>query len=164
MKTFALIAVVLLGADVSSPTLRWSSGKVLDFGRITHEGRFTDGGLLFVNMRAGDRLVPQPPHTEWAFTIEHADGGSHYLTVPAGTELHQLDGGLVQLDQATGHEHCWHASPLQHTIANHRDEYCCHCAAERCLNLSWPGLCNGHGPRCAEPALDLSRKPTRGAP
>jgi hypothetical protein len=155
----ALLALVLLGAD-GTLGFRFSRAKLPDFEMVhpTHEGRLPDGTKVVVYMRAGEKLVPQPPHTELAFIIEQPDGGSRYHTVPAGTELHQLDGGAVRLERATGHEHCWHASPLQHTVANHRDEYCCHCAVDRCVNLSWPGLCGeGHGPRCTEPQLDLKR-------
>jgi hypothetical protein len=161
VRVLALLLVVL-GADsgrssVDRPSITWEKSEAWNH-QETHRGTFPDGGRLTVWMRPGDRLVPQPPTAEWAFTIETLDGGSQYFTVPEGTRLHQIDGGAVELEHPEGHAHCWHRSPLQHTVANHRDEYCCHCAVDRCVNLSWPGLCGeGHGRRCMEPQLDLKR-------
>lgn len=44
-------------------------------------------------------------------------------------------------------EHCWHYSPVQHTIPNHRDEVCCYCGGSRCCTLSeGNGTTKSHGP------------------
>ncbi len=40
-------------------------------------------------------------------------------------------------------EHCWHVSPTQPLVLNHRDELCCHCGLRRCCEL-------GHGHFCPD--------------
>lgn len=49
-----------------------------------------------------------------------------------------------------GREHCWHRSPIQHAMMNHRDEVCCWCDQSRCVNWM-PETPAGHGPHCPTP-------------
>jgi hypothetical protein len=160
VKALVLVAVALASDggswSVTRSKLRFQADDWSQ-ARVTHRGTFPDGGRLEVWTRPGDRLVAQRPVAEWGFTIEQPDGGSRYYSAPAGTQLYQLDGGQVDFESDGGHAHCWHPSPLQHSAAYHRDEFCCHCAAERCVSLPWPDLCDGHGPRCSSPQLNLSR-------
>lgn len=45
---------------------------------------------------------------------------------------------------ATGPRHCWHRSPVQHTIKLHADIRCCHCGEDRCVRLKMVPP-QGHG-------------------
>jgi hypothetical protein len=49
----------------------------------------------------------------------------------------------------TAHHCCWHPSRVQHSVMNHRDETCCHCGKNRCLQFT-SNIPSGHGPYCTE--------------
>jgi len=43
--------------------------------------------------------------------------------------------------------HCWHVAASQHTVMNHRDDVCCWCGFELCVD-TWPAdraAKKGHG-------------------
>lgn len=54
------------------------------------------------------------------------------------------------------HEHCWHRARMQHAMMNHRDETCCHCNADRCINFE-VGIPKGHGRFCTDVVLVRER-------
>ncbi len=82
--------------------------------------------------------IERTPIPDWAHENEKASlrEKSPTFTVKAGlgdiatnTVVHRVE----RVDLCEG-PHCWHYASMQHTVMHHRDEVCCNCGLERCVN------------------------------